>query len=118
MWCYLQLYILHFSILNFNKSFLALLHSRLRELGPDASIGDLFIGMVRGINSRGVYNYVGYCYGCRKEGGVYVGQRGAVTKGLILGVQWHQGRVEDMVDIRSAVRKWGVCRTRLIFGVQ
>ena len=37
---------LFYSILNFNKSFLALLHSRLRELGPDASIGDLFIGMV------------------------------------------------------------------------
>jgi len=35
------------SILNFNKSFLALLHSRLKELGPDARIGDIFIGMVK-----------------------------------------------------------------------
>ena len=34
------------SILAFNKGFLALLHSRLTDWGPEVSIGDIFIGMV------------------------------------------------------------------------
>ena len=58
MYMYVHVYRLHFahhlylypppplSILAFNKGFLALLHSRLTDWGPDVSIGDIFIGMV------------------------------------------------------------------------
>lgn len=48
------------SILNFNKSFLALLHSRLRENGPAASIGELFIGMVS-LPAHCLLNFRGVC---------------------------------------------------------